>query len=148
MAACLPRAWVESFVTNRGEPVPAHGTADMPVWGPTFRSLDTSDARVTIRIANVVAYLESIQAPGGANSFLPGQPPELRLVQQRDPVPLLAQPLDLHQLEAGVLARRLQRVRPAADDDRRLRRRSAVDDRAGALRGADGLAALAGSGCR
>src|SRR4051812_19134506 len=73
-----------------------------------------------------------------------GEAPELRLVQQRDPVTFLAEPLDLHQLQAGVPSRRLQRVRPAADDDRRLRRRHAVDERAGAAGGADGVAAASG----
>jgi hypothetical protein len=34
----------------------------MPVWGPTFRSLDPSDTRVKVRIANLVAYIASIQA--------------------------------------------------------------------------------------
>lgn len=60
----FPKARVEAFVTNRGEPSPAHGTADMPVWGPTFRSLDPSDSRVKVRIANLVAHIESIQAKG------------------------------------------------------------------------------------
>ena len=34
---------------------------DMPIWGPTFRSLEPSDTLVATRIANIVAYLESIQ---------------------------------------------------------------------------------------
>jgi hypothetical protein len=33
----------------------------MPVWGPTFRSLDPSDARVKVRIVNIVDFIESIQ---------------------------------------------------------------------------------------
>jgi mono/diheme cytochrome c family protein len=51
---------IRRFVTNGAE-VPAHGSSDMPVWGPTFRSLESSDKLVDVRIANVVAYLESIQ---------------------------------------------------------------------------------------
>jgi hypothetical protein len=59
----FPKSRVEAFVTIGGvNRSPAHGTADMPVWGPTFRSLDPSDARVKVRIANLVAYIESIQA--------------------------------------------------------------------------------------
>ena len=59
----FPTRRVENYVTNGDvKPIPAHGTADMPVWGPTFRSLDPSDSRVRVRIANLVAYLESIQA--------------------------------------------------------------------------------------
>jgi mono/diheme cytochrome c family protein len=56
----FPSDRVRRFVTNGAE-VPAHGSSEMPVWGPTFRSLESSDKLVDIRIANVVTYLESIQ---------------------------------------------------------------------------------------
>jgi mono/diheme cytochrome c family protein len=56
----FPADRVRRFVTN-GADVPAHGSSAMPVWGATFRSLDSSDTLVEIRIANLVAYLESIQ---------------------------------------------------------------------------------------
>lgn len=56
----FPRADVRDFVTN-GRDVPEHGSSAMPVWGPTFRALDSSDTSVAIRIANVVEYLASIQ---------------------------------------------------------------------------------------
>lgn len=56
----FPRARVEAFVTG-SEAVAAHGSADMPVWGPIFSGLDNADARVKIRIANLVTYIESIQ---------------------------------------------------------------------------------------
>ncbi|MGB7220199.1 MAG: cytochrome c [Vicinamibacterales bacterium] len=55
-----PRQRVEEFVTS-GRPVPAHGTTAMPVWGPTFRSLEPSDRLVKERIANVVQYIETLQ---------------------------------------------------------------------------------------
>ena len=62
-AGTFPRQRVEAFVTNDGDAVtPAHGSSDMPVWGPVFRSLDPSDTMAKIRIANLVAYLESMQA--------------------------------------------------------------------------------------
>ena len=57
----FPRAEVQDFITNGGSAIPAHGTIDMPVWGPTFRALDASDRSVAIRIANVVEYLATIQ---------------------------------------------------------------------------------------
>jgi mono/diheme cytochrome c family protein len=58
----FPRERVEVFITNGGEVhAAAHGTSEMPVWGPIFRGLDPSDAVVKVRIANVVNYLESIQ---------------------------------------------------------------------------------------
>jgi mono/diheme cytochrome c family protein len=41
----------------------AHGSADMPVWGPLFQSLDKfHDAVVQQRISNLVSYLETVQA--------------------------------------------------------------------------------------
>jgi mono/diheme cytochrome c family protein len=62
-AGTFPRQQVEAFVTNDGNVLtPAHGSSDMPVWGPVFRSLDPSDTMVRVRIANVVEYIASIQA--------------------------------------------------------------------------------------
>jgi mono/diheme cytochrome c family protein len=59
----FPRQRVETFITHDGRvATPAHGTSDMPVWGPVFRGLDPSDTLVKVRIANVVDYIASIQA--------------------------------------------------------------------------------------
>src|SRR3954451_22691026 len=58
----FPRERVEAVVTDGGDrPARAHGTSEMPVWGPIFRGLDPSDPLVKVRIANVVGYIESIQ---------------------------------------------------------------------------------------
>jgi hypothetical protein len=57
----FPRADVISFVTGVSDKLPTHGPSDMPVWGPIFRALDPSDARVKIRIENIVNFIESIQ---------------------------------------------------------------------------------------
>ena len=57
----FPRADVVSFVTGTARTLPAHGSSDMPVWGPIFRSLDPSDTRTKIRIENIVAFVESLQ---------------------------------------------------------------------------------------
>ena len=49
-----------------GRPMAAHGTSDMPVWGPLFRAFE-SDIRVRERVANIVTYIESLQQkPGGS----------------------------------------------------------------------------------
>jgi mono/diheme cytochrome c family protein len=41
---------------------PAHGSKDMPVWGPIFHSMGGhSQAQVQLRVRNLVNYLESIQ---------------------------------------------------------------------------------------
>jgi len=57
-----PRAAVEAFVTGGKTSVEAHGSSDMPVWGPTFRALEPSDRLVKARIKSVVDYVQSIQA--------------------------------------------------------------------------------------
>jgi len=56
----FPRDRVLSFVEGSARAA-AHGTSDMPVWGPTLRALDASDARVTVRLQNLVAFIESMQ---------------------------------------------------------------------------------------
>ena len=40
----------------------AHGSKDMPVWGPVFRALSKGDqATVQLRITNLTSYVESLQ---------------------------------------------------------------------------------------
>jgi mono/diheme cytochrome c family protein len=56
-----PARRVERYVTNGGVLLAAHGSSEMPVWGPTFLALEPSDTLVKTRIANVVRYIESIQ---------------------------------------------------------------------------------------
>lgn len=42
--------------------VVAHGSKDMPVWGPLFRYLGGgSHAEVTVRVDNLTRYIESLQ---------------------------------------------------------------------------------------
>jgi mono/diheme cytochrome c family protein len=61
--ATFPRARVESFVTGNGDGLtPAHGSKEMPVWGPIFRGLDPRDATNKVRISNIVSYIESLQS--------------------------------------------------------------------------------------
>jgi len=57
----FPRDRVLATLTGAGRPLPAHGSTEMPVWGPIFRGLDRSDARVLQRIENVIAYVETLQ---------------------------------------------------------------------------------------
>jgi mono/diheme cytochrome c family protein len=59
----FPRARIMAFVTKGATQVVAHGTPDMPVWGPIFTGLDPSEARTKVRIENLVAYVESLQEP-------------------------------------------------------------------------------------
>jgi mono/diheme cytochrome c family protein len=58
----FPRLRVEAFVTHgAGVSSPAHGTSNMPVWGPVFKGLGDTDTLSRVRVANLVQYLESIQ---------------------------------------------------------------------------------------
>ena len=59
----FPRDRMLAFVTGAGRPLPAHGSTEMPVWGPIFRAIDSSDARVARRVDNIVEYVESLQVP-------------------------------------------------------------------------------------
>lgn len=45
-----------------GATAPAHGTPDMPTWGPLFRALKSGDeSMVNLRISNLTKYIKSIQ---------------------------------------------------------------------------------------
>jgi mono/diheme cytochrome c family protein len=57
----FPRDRVERFVTGERQPASAHGSMEMPVWGPIFQALDPQDTLNRIRIENVVSFIESIQ---------------------------------------------------------------------------------------
>lgn len=51
-----------SNVLRSGVQAPAHGSTDMPVWGPLFASVSGNDPTiVNMRISNLVRYLESLQ---------------------------------------------------------------------------------------
>ena len=57
----FPSDYVATVLRN-GAKAPAHGSSDMPVWGPLFSAVSGRDqAQVTLRIANLVRYLESLQ---------------------------------------------------------------------------------------
>ena len=49
-----------------GTEAAAHGTKDMPIWGPLLGSLhggpNPSDALIQLRVANLTKYVESLQA--------------------------------------------------------------------------------------
>ena len=39
----------------------AHGSKQMPIWGPTFTTIDGSPTVARARIASLLAYIESVQ---------------------------------------------------------------------------------------
>lgn len=52
---------VEAAILGKGKMTPAHGSPDMPIWGPVFRSLTTDEAARSLRVSNLVKYIESMQ---------------------------------------------------------------------------------------
>ena len=70
----FPRERVRNFVTGTERVPAAHGTTEMPIWGPMFRAFE-SDARVRERIENLLTHLESMQqlssgtSDAGAQAF-------------------------------------------------------------------------------
>ena len=56
----FPTLHVEQMIRNADSP--AHGSKDMPVWGPVFRSLSNGNqAQVDLCVTNLAEYLESLQ---------------------------------------------------------------------------------------
>jgi mono/diheme cytochrome c family protein len=56
----FPRAYVAGLLKDVNEV--AHGSNDMPVWGPLLSSVSYNSSEMELRIYNIVAYIESIQA--------------------------------------------------------------------------------------
>jgi mono/diheme cytochrome c family protein len=63
----FPTDKVAAFIKGEGRlSSPAHGSWEMPVWGPIFKGLDNRDAVNAARIENLVKYIASIQAKATA----------------------------------------------------------------------------------
>lgn len=57
-----PSSHVASVIRGQATLV-SHGTQDMPVWGPLLSSISQGhEAQVQQRVANLVAYIETLQA--------------------------------------------------------------------------------------
>jgi len=50
-------------IISKGNEVRAHGTNDMPAWGPAFNRTDGIEAPVDEAIRNLAHYLGSVQRP-------------------------------------------------------------------------------------
>ena len=61
-AGKYPAAHVAAGIRGQAN-TPSHGSADMPVWGPLFSSISQGhDSQVQQRVANLVTYVEGLQA--------------------------------------------------------------------------------------
>jgi len=56
----FPFATVRSQITG-DDVIAAHGSRDMPTWGPLFKAADNSSSVAELRLTNLVKYLEEIQ---------------------------------------------------------------------------------------
>ena len=56
----FPGLKVQESITMDHE-VGAHGSREMPVWGPVFRSIETGDSIWRLRVQNLTLYIRSIQ---------------------------------------------------------------------------------------
>lgn len=58
----FPQAHIAA-VLQFGAPARAHGSAEMPVWGPILGKMDHADPQLTqLRIQNLTRYLRTLQA--------------------------------------------------------------------------------------
>ncbi len=55
----FPNAAVTEMLRNVDQP--AHGSTEMPIWGPVLHSVSDNPRELELRINNIVAYLASIQ---------------------------------------------------------------------------------------
>ena len=56
----FPRTTIEQ-VLQTGDKWKAHGSKEMPTWGPLFLSVDGNDKIAYAHVYNLITYLESIQ---------------------------------------------------------------------------------------
>jgi mono/diheme cytochrome c family protein len=57
-----PSAHVASVLRGQAT-MPSHGSPEMPIWGPLFRSIGQgNEGQVQQRTSNLVAYIETLQA--------------------------------------------------------------------------------------
>ncbi len=61
----FPDGYIAQVIETGAQNAKAHGSKDMPVWGPLFGSLNrasgTKSAEVQLRIKNLSDYIESLQ---------------------------------------------------------------------------------------
>lgn len=57
----FPDARVAGFIEG-DDKLDAHGTRDMPMWGNVFKSMAGGDATTRMRVANLTAYIKTLQA--------------------------------------------------------------------------------------
>lgn len=57
----FPGADLEKLILGEGVPAAAHGSREMPVWGPVFRRVENDQDFGLVRVRRVVEYIQSLQ---------------------------------------------------------------------------------------
>jgi len=57
----FPTADLEKFILGAGRKSTAHGSREMPVWGPLFRHVENDQDLGLVRARRVVDYIQSLQ---------------------------------------------------------------------------------------
>lgn len=57
----FPTQRVQKFISGDDPSVVAHGSREMPVWGPIFHQIEEDQDFGNVRLQNLVKYLETIQ---------------------------------------------------------------------------------------
>jgi mono/diheme cytochrome c family protein len=58
----FPEIQVQHVINGEGDQPVAHGSKDMPVWGDLFRHMGSNPDIGTIRVYNLMKYMQEIQA--------------------------------------------------------------------------------------
>jgi mono/diheme cytochrome c family protein len=53
---------VKDMIKGADREMPSHGSKEMPIWGPVFRSFSGDTNVAELRVNNLVEYIKSIQA--------------------------------------------------------------------------------------
>ena len=57
----FPAERVKETIAGDGKLIAAHGSKEMPIWGPTFHEIEFDQDLGNVRLENVTQYLESLQ---------------------------------------------------------------------------------------
>lgn len=57
----FPAGRVKAVIDGTGEGAAAHGSRDMPIWGPVFHNFEWDQDLGEVRLQNVTDYIRSIQ---------------------------------------------------------------------------------------
>jgi mono/diheme cytochrome c family protein len=57
----FPRDRVKATIAGQEQPISAHGSREMPVWGPVFHEVERDQDWGEVRLENVTTFVQSLQ---------------------------------------------------------------------------------------